>query len=344
MQAVIMAGGAGTRLRPLTDEYVKPMIPLVNKPVLAHLLNLLKRHHISDVVMTVQYLAEQIQFYFGNGSRLGMSIRYVVEDTPLGTAGGVKNVQSLLDDEPFLVISGDLITDINLSALVQFHRKKQALTTLALAHQADPLEYGVVLTDNTGRITEFVEKPDPEEVVSHIVNTGIYVLEPEALDYMQPQACDFSDDIFPKMLRKKAALLGYIAAGYWCDMGTIKDYRQATADILQGQVNHINLGHHLGGEAWAGGEVTIGAEVVLRGPIYLGPQVEIKPGVSIYGPTVVLDHTVIEKHAQIEQSIIGRDSFVGEMVKLQRCIVARSSHLTAGSVISDEILTSGEAA
>ena len=240
MKAVIMAGGLGARLQPLTLNCPKPMVSFINKPVLEHILCLLKRHHIFEVVITVRYMSNQIQNYLGDGRRLGMTIHYAIEENPLGTAGGVKNAQPFLDDKPFLVISGDAITDIDLSHLLQFHQKKQALATLAMKQVPNPQGYGVVVSDDKGRITQFVEKPR-HNPPSSLVNTGIYVLEPEVLTLMKPrQAYDFSLDIFPLLLEKKA-LFGCLTDGYWCDIGTIPSYLKATADALTGKVSHISL-------------------------------------------------------------------------------------------------------
>ncbi len=340
MKAVVMAGGFGTRLRPLTAEYPKPMIPVVNKPVLAHILNLLKHHHFSEVVITVQYLADQIQKYFGDGSHLGMAIRYVVEDQPLGTAGSVRNAQQYFTDEPFLVMSGDLITDLDLSSILRFHQERRALATLALTYEADPSEYGTVATDRQEWVREYVEKPDPEEAISQTVNTGIYVLEPEVLAGIAPNvAYDFSEDIFPQMLSQNTPPLAYTAGGYWCDMGTLEDYMQVTADVLAGKVRHIDLGRRLGREVWAGRNVEIASDAMLSGPIYLGHHVKINPGASIYGPTVIADQTVIGKEAHVEQSIIGRACFLGESVKVQKCIIADQYRLAPGVVALKQVMT-----
>lgn len=237
MKAIVMAGGFGTRLHPLTLYCPKPMLPLGNQPVLAYILDLLKRHDFCDVVITTNYLSNQIQDYFGDGSHRGMFLRYSVEETPLGTAGSVKYAQPYFKNEPCLVISGDIVTDIDLSQVVRFHQEKRALATLALTQVADPTAYGVVVTDPAGRIRQYREKPDRQSVVSHFVNTGIYVLEPELLNYMQPATvCDFSYDIFPQLLHDNAALFGCRTEGYWRDMGTMQSYQQSIADIRAGKV------------------------------------------------------------------------------------------------------------
>lgn len=243
MKAVVMAGGFGSRLYPLTADCPKAMISFINKPVLAHILDLLMRHHFSEVVITVQYLAHQIQEYFGDGRHLGMTIHYALEDAPLGTAGSVKNAQPYLADEPFLVISGDIVTDIDLSRLWQFHRRNDALATLALKQVADSREYGVVVTDSSGRIKQYLEKPGGEQMISNTVNIGVYILDPEVLGWMEPGlAYDFSYDIFPLMLAQNRSIFGYRVDDYWRDMGTPSSYMQATTDVLTGRVRHIDLG------------------------------------------------------------------------------------------------------
>ena len=242
MKAVVMAGGAGTRLRPLTINRPKPMVPMVNKPVIAHILELIKRHGITDVVITLQYMAESIQDYFGDGQSHGMNIQYSIEQTPLGTAGSVKQAQPLLDDT-FIVISGDAVTDIDLSAVIEYHRSRQALATLTLYRVSNPLEYGVVIIDENGRVQRFQEKPSWGEVISDTVNTGIYVLEPQVLDYFEPEiSYDFSKNLFPMMLEKGDPMFGYVADGYWCDVGNLAEYIRATGDILHGWVRVEPLG------------------------------------------------------------------------------------------------------
>jgi mannose-1-phosphate guanylyltransferase/phosphomannomutase len=333
MKAVVMAGGSGSRLRPLTVGRAKPMVPLINKPVLAHILDLLRLHNITDVIITVQYLADHIEDYFGDGSGLGLTIRYSVEETPLGTAGSVKNAQPYLDDT-FLVISGDAVTDIDLTAVLRFHEEKEALATLTLKSVADPLEYGIVVTNGESRITQFLEKPSWSQVVSDTVNTGIYVLEPDVLNPLEPDiAYDFSQDVFPTLLEKGAALFGYVADGYWCDIGNIQAYISATGDVLEGKVRHINLGQHIGGGVWTGQGVEIAPDAALYGPLYLGNEVKIKGGVVIHGPSVVRDYTIIDNRAQIERSIIWRNCYIGESAEVRGAVVSRQCNLKAKSVL-----------
>ncbi len=342
MKAVVMAGGSGSRLRPLTINRPKPMVPLVNKPVVVHILELLKRHGITDVVLTLQYMAEDIQDYLGDGSTLGMNVQYSVEELPLGTAGSVKQAQALLDDT-FIVVSGDAVTDIDLSKVIAFHKAKEAMATIALYRVANPLEYGVVITDDDGRVRQFQEKPSWGEVVSDTVNTGIYVLEPQVLDYFAPETnFDFSKDLFPMLLANDDPMYGYVAEGYWCDVGNIAEYMRASNDMLAGAVQMPALGRSLGaGICCEGEDVEIAPDAQLYGPIYLGQGVKIKGGVIIHGPTVIRDYTVVDAHAHIERSIVWRNCYIGEAAELRGTIVGRQCSLKSkvvafeGSVIGD---------
>ncbi len=341
MKAVLMAGGSGSRLRPLTIQRPKPMIPIVNKPVISHILNLLKRHGIIEVIITVQYLADLIQDFCGDGASRGMKIHYSVEETPLGTAGSVKNAQKFLDDT-FLVISGDALTNFDLTDFINYHKKAKTLATLAIYNIANPVEYGVITINNSGHITRFQEKPSRGSVMSDYVNTGIYVLEPEILEYFEPDiSFDFAHDLFPMLHKKGHTLYGYIAAGYWCDVGNIAEYMRATADALQGDIAGLDLGTHIGDSVWAGQDVKIDPTAQLIGPIYLGRSVQIKSGVVIHGPTVIRDYAVIDNEAQIDRSILWRNCYIGERVQISGAVVLRQCSLKAyatvfeGAVIGD---------
>jgi len=333
MKAVVMAGGAGSRLRPLTVNRPKPIVPIVNKPVIGHILDLLKRHGITDVVITLQYMAQTIQDYLGDGSSLGMNIQYTIEESPLGTAGSVKQAQEMLD-ETFIVISGDAITDFDLSAIINYHKSRKAMATLTLFRVPNPLEYGVVIIDEQGRIQQFQEKPSWGEVISDTVNTGIYVLEPEVLDYFEPaQKFDFSQDLFPILLENKDPLYGYVADGYWCDVGNLNEYMRASSDILEGRVQIGELGTHCGGGIWCDEDTEIAPDAQIYGPVYLGRGVKIKGGVIIHGPTVIRDYTIVDSNAHVDRSIIWRNCYVGEGVELRGAVIARQCSLKRKSVV-----------
>lgn len=339
MKAVVMAGGTGSRLRPLTIGRPKPMIPLVNHSVLTHILELLRANGIRDVVMTLQYMATMIQDYYGDGSSLGVRITYAIEDTPLGTAGSVRNASRYLD-EPFLVISGDALTDFDLRDLIAYHQEHQALATIALSRVPEPLDYGVIVTDTEGRIKRFQEKPSWGELASDTVNTGIYVLQPEVLDLIPvDQTFDWGTQVFPRLLADGAALFGCIPSGYWCDIGNFSEYRRATADLLHGRVRLASpFGQRIGDGIWVGKDVQIAPDAQLFGPIYLGNEVKIKSGVVIHGPAVVRDFTIVDDRAEIDRSIIWRNCYIGEGVELRGAIVGRQCSLKAKSIIYEDAI------
>jgi len=333
MKAVVMAGGEGSRLRPLTINRPKPMVPLVNKPVLFHILELLKRHGITQVVVTLQYMADMVQDYFGDGSAMGMEISYSIEEIPLGTAGSVKNAQKNLDDT-FIVISGDAVTDFDLTAIVQYHKAKGAIATLTLYRVPNPLEYGVVILNGEGRIQAFQEKPSWGQVISDTVNTGIYVLEPQALDLFEAgKPFDFSKDLFPMLLEKGEPLYGYVSGGYWCDIGNIQEYIRACSDVLEGRVHLEPIGREIGAGVWSGENVEIAPDAQLYGPIYLGDGVKIKGGVVIHGPSVIRNYSIIDNRAQVDRSIVWRNSYVGEGAELRGAIICRQCSIKSKAVI-----------
>lgn len=350
MKAVVMAGGEGSRLRPLTVGRPKPLVPIVNKPVMGHILDLLKRHGFTEVIVTVRYMATAIQDFFEDGRSLGMKLTYVVEEVPLGTAGGVKNAAPYLDDT-FLVISGDALTDFDLTSIMQAHRDSGAQATITLTRVPNPLDFGVILTDDAGHITQFQEKPSWGEVISDTVNTGIYVLEPEVLDFIPEHTnYDFAGELFPNMLAMGLPVIGHVAEGYWCDVGSIDEYRRANADLLYGKVKLPEpIGNDIGGGIWIGDDVEISASAQLFGPIYLGDGVKIKGNVTLYGPCVVRDYTIIDAYSRLERSILWRNNYVGENCELRGAIVTRQSSIKSkvvvfeGAVISDNCII-GESA
>ncbi len=342
MKAVVMAGGEGSRLRPLTVGRPKPMVPIVNRPVMEHILLLLKRHGITEVVVTVQYLARVIQDYFGDGEALGMRLHYSVEDTPLGTAGSVKQAEHLLDDT-FLVISGDALTDYDLSAIIDYHRAKGSVATLTLTRVPDPLEYGVVVTDGSGHIRQFLEKPSWSEVISDTINTGIYVLEPEVLRHCPPgQPFDFSHDLFPMLLADGDPLYGYVpTGGYWTDVGTIEEYMRASFDALERKVD-VEIGTPGATPGlWCGQAAAIAPDARITGPVYIGHDARIGPGVVIDGPAVIGDNTAVEARAHVARSIVQRNCYVGARAEVngaivgEGCVLKHGVMLFQGAVVGD---------
>ncbi len=333
MKAVLMAGGEGSRLRPLTLGRPKPMVPIATKPVMQHNLDLLKRHGITEVVVTVQYLASMIQDYFGDGSQLGMKIVYSVQESPLGTAGSVKLAQKQLTDT-FIVISADALTDFDLGQIVGFHKEKKALATLTLYRVPNPLEYGVIITREDGQIVQFLEKPSWGEVFSDTVNTGIYVLEPEILDYFEPnRVFDFSQQLFPMMLKKGDPLYGFIAPGYWCDVGNLQEYIRANADLLSGKVAIPLPGRHIGGGVWIDEGADVAPDAQLYGPLCVGREAKIKSGAVVHGPGVIGEYSVVDSRSHVVRSIIWNNSYLGERVELHGAIVGKQCHVESKAVI-----------
>ena len=333
MKAVVMAGGEGSRLRPLTVTRPKPMVPIVGRPVMEHILNLLKTHGITDVVVTVQYMASAIEDYFGDGTQFGMNIAYSREEVPLGTAGSVKNAEELLD-EPFLVISGDALTDFNLTEIINYHTQRKAMATITLAHVPNPLEFGVIITDDNGHIRQFLEKPSWGEVFSDTINTGIYVLDPKIFGYFErDKPFDFSQELFPMMLKKGDPIYGFTSEGYWCDVGNLAEYMRANADVLQGKVNVELPGTDLGGGVWAEDGVEIAPDAQLFGPIFLGHDCKVKNGVVIHGPSAVGHYTIVDDRAQVDRSVVWNNSYIGERTELRGALVGTSTSIKARAVM-----------
>ena len=336
-----MAGGEGSRLRPLTINRPKPMVAIVNKPCLGHIFDLVKRHGFTEAVVTLQYLANVIQDSFGNGTAIGLPISYSVEESPLGTGGSVRQVLERLDNT-FIVISGDALTDIDLSAVVRLHKAKGAIATLTLYRVPNPLEYGVVITESDGKIKQFLEKPSWGEVFSDTINTGIYVLEPEALRrFEKGQNFDFSKDLFPQLLSEGAPLYGYIAEGYWTDVGSIGEYMRANYDVLQGKVRTEPIGDEIRLGVFVDGDVEIDRSAVIEGPVYIGRGTKIGQNARIVGPTMIRSYGVVDAYASIDRSVVWRNSYIGDHSEVHGSIVGRQCSLKSrvileeGSVIGD---------
>ncbi len=319
-----MAGGEGTRLRPLTSNQPKPMLPMANVPMMEHVVNLLRQHGFEDIVVTVAFMANAIRTYFGDGSEFGVRMVYATEATPLGTAGSVRNAMDELD-ERFLVISGDVLTDIDLSEVVAFHEKRGALATLALKAVDNPLEFGIVITREDGTVERFLEKPTWGQVFSDTINTGIYVLEPEIFDYIPDgRPVDFSGESFPAVLDDGRPLFGYVADGYWEDVGTLEAYLKAHQDILDRRVNVDIAGFQL------------------RPGVWLGKGAQIDPSVDIVGPAVIGDNCVVGPGASLgEYCSLGRNVRIGDTAVLQRSVVHDNSYLGSGVRVDGSVLGRG---
>ena len=350
MRAVLMAGGSGTRLRPLTCDLPKPMVPILNRPIAEHIINLLKRHNITEVVATLHYLPDVMRDYFQDGSDFGVQMTYAVEeDQPLGTAGCVKNIAELLD-ETFLVISGDSITDFDLTAAIEFHKRNKSKATLILTRVPNPVEFGVVITDEQMRIRRFLEKPSASEIFSDTVNTGTYILEPSVLDYLPAnEECDFSKDLFPLLLEKDEPMYGYIADGYWCDVGHLDAYREAQYDGLQQKVLLDYAYEEKKPRLWVGQNTYIDPTAKIETPALIGSNCRIGARVNIEAGTVIGDNVTVGADADLKRPILWNGAIIGEEVHLRACVICRGTrvdrraHVLEGAVVGP-LCTVGEEA
>ncbi len=343
IKAVIMAGGEGTRLRPLTSNRPKPMIPILNKPVIEHAINLLKVHGITDIIISLFYLPENVQNYFGDGAEWDVNISYSVEESPLGTAGGVKKAIGNHDDT-FVVLSGDGVIDFNITSILEFHREKKSPFTIVLNRVSNPTDYGIVITKEDGKIEKFLEKPAWSEVFSDTVNTGMYVIEPHLVKDFIPHNVkfDFSFDLFPLLQKEDIPLYGYIAEGYWCDIGTLEAYREAHHDILDGMVRIQFPGKKIGEKIWAGNRVEIDPTAKIEGPVVIGNFVKIKAGAEVSEFSVIGDNSVIEENASLRRTVILHNTLVGPRSELRGALIGKRTVLEEGvsvyegAVISDD--------
>ncbi len=328
MRAVLMAGGSGTRLRPLTCDLPKPMVPVLNRPIAEHIINLLKRNNITEIIATLYYLPDVMRDYFQDGSDFGVQMTYAVEEEqPLGTAGCVKNIQQWLDDT-FITISGDAITDFDLQDAIAFHRAKKSKATLILTRVPNPVEFGVVITDRDGRINRFLEKPSLSEIFSDTVNTGTYILEPEVLEYLpENEESDFSKDLFPLLLAKGEPMYGYIAEGYWCDVGHLEAYREAQYDGLEKKVKlNFPYREHSPG-IWIGNNTYIDPSVSIETPALIGDNCRIGPRVRIEAGTVIGDNVTIGADADLKRPIIWNGATIGDEAHLRACTISRGTRM-----------------
>jgi mannose-1-phosphate guanylyltransferase / phosphomannomutase len=329
MRAVLMAGGSGTRLRPLTCDLPKPMVPILNRPIAEHIINLLKRHHIKEVIATLHYLPDVMRDYFQDGSDFDVEMTYAVEeDQPLGTAGCVKNIAELLDDT-FLVISGDSITDFDLEAAIEFHKQKQSKATLVLTRVPNPIEFGVVITDSDGRINRFLEKPSTSEIFSDTVNTGTYILEPEVLQYLpENEESDFSKDLFPLMLEKDEPMYGYIAEDcYWCDVGHLDAYREAQYDGLYKKVKLDFAYEEQSPGLWLGQNTYIDPTAQIETPALIGNNCRIGARAKIEAGTIIGDNVTIGSDADLKRPIVWNGATIGDEAHLRACAIARGTRV-----------------
>ena len=338
MKAVIMAGGFGTRLRPITCNIPKPMAPVANVPMMEHIVGLLKKYDMNRICSILYFQPEVITNYFGDGKKFGIDMEYQMAAADYGTAGSVKNTEEKLKGEPFIIISGDVLTDFDLAKAIEFHKKNKAMATLVLTKVDNPLEYGVVITAEDGKIVRFLEKPSWGEVFSDTINTGIYILEPEIFDLIPAKTeFDFSKNLFPLMLEKKLPLYGYIADGYWKDIGSLDEYINAHQDVLNGNVTVDLRGDRIGG---MGKDVIVGKNVKInksktkfKGGVVIGDNVVIEDGCSLEN-CVIGDNCVVGKGSTLKGSTVWADVKIGERTVIDKCVIGGRTVVEDGAKIA----------
>ncbi len=337
-----MAGGFGTRLRPLTNHLPKPMVPMANRPMMEHIIDLLKKNSITDLTALLYFQPELISDYLGDGGSLGVDLDYITLTVDLGTAGAVGSAMRRIGGEgATLIISGDVLTDIDLKKAVEFHKKSKAMATIVLTRVENPLAFGIVITDESGRIIRFLEKPGWGEVFSDTINTGIYILEQEVLDFIpQDKEFDFSKDLFPALLQNKKPIYGYIAEGYWKDVGSLEEYRQANMDILLGKVIVNTPGEEVGGKGVRVGKGSrIDFTSKLEGAIVIGENCRIGPDTRISN-SVIGSGTVVEEGAVILDSVLWENIRVASGAFLQENVVGNSTEILEGAHLAENVIVS----
>lgn len=340
MKGMIMAAGVGSRLEPLTCNIPKPMVPVANRPAMEHIIRLLAKHQVQQIAANLWYLPDKIEGYFGDGANYDVSLRYSREESLMGTAGGVKRLESFFD-ETFLVISGDALTDINLMDLLAYHREQKAIATIALKEVEDPRQFGVVITDENGRIKAFQEKPEPGEELSRLANTGIYVFEPEIFRYIPEQTVfDFGKQLFPNLVQSQLPFFGYATNDYWCDIGTLTQYRWANYDVLKGLVKIDIPGIWHPGAVYVGENTYIAPTAKIGSKVLIGKGCRIADGVEIVGETVIGDNCVIQENTTIFASVVWNNTRIDRGSRLVECVVGSECYLKEGSVIGAGVILS----
>lgn len=348
-KAMVLAAGLGTRLRPLTDSISKPMAPIVNKPVMEHIIELLKSHGFEDIVCNLHWYAETIKDHFGDGSKWGVNISYSYEEELLGTAGGVKKVEGFFEGGTFLIMSGDALTDIDLSKVLEYHKAKGGIGTLALTKVEDTSQFGVVILDDDQRITGFQEKPLTGEAKSKLANSGIYVFEPEVFDHMpEGKFYDFGKNLFPKLLNEDIPYFGFKHEQYWNDVGSLDEYQQGNFDALEGKVKVKIPGTQIKEGVWIGKDCRIQENVVIIPPVCIGNNCTIKQGAKLFGPIIIGDNTVVDERAVMYRGIkwgsgyVGKDaSLIGAIIGYDAKIKDKASVLEKAVIGSKSIIGDG---
>ncbi len=336
MKAVILAGGKATRLLPITDNLPKAMVPVLDTPLLEHLIQHLRRHQITEIILALGNLAGPITAYFSDGSRFGVKLNYAIENTPLGTAGGIKNAERFLN-ETFIALNGDVFTDLDITAMLAFHREKRATATIALTRVEDPTSFGVIETDIEGRVLSFREKPSRGEITGNMINAGTYILEPEVLTLI-PAGTQVSieREVFPSLLSHGTPVYAYPSSGYWLDIGTHEKYLQVHRDLLSGKCPQyaLDLGHGV----FIGAGCNLHPSAHITGPVVIGANCLIGREVKLIGPSVIGAGCNIMRNSIVDSSILWPNTHVGPRAIVKHSILADHCHLNADSIVEESVL------
>jgi NDP-sugar pyrophosphorylase family protein len=338
MKAILLAGGKGTRLRPLTLHTPKPIVPIFNRPFLHYQLDLLKRlPEIDEVVLSLNYQPRRIEEMFGDGRGTGLSIRYVVEPVPLGTAGAVRYAGESVH-ESLVVVNGDVLTEVDLAAVIALHRERKAKATIVLTPVESPAAYGLVETDEQGNVCRFLEKPRAEEIHCNTINAGIYVLEPDTFDRI-PRGTSWSIErsFFPSFIERGETFVAYLYRGYWIDIGTPEKYLQVHRDIMDGRYRAAPFPAD-STSTWSAPDVRVEEGAVIAGPCFLDEGVVVKAGARIGPYSVIGRQCHIEEHASIDQAIVWANSRISQEAVVRRSIIGRHCHIGRSAVVDHDVV------
>ncbi|MHB9036097.1 MAG: sugar phosphate nucleotidyltransferase [Armatimonadota bacterium] len=339
MKAMILAAGVGSRLDPLTRNVPKPMVPIVNKPVMEHIVELLARNGCKEIMINLHYLGDQIKDYFGNGKNWGVKIHYSPEDQLWGDAGSVKRCESFFDEETFVVVGGDDLADIDIGRLIRFHEEKKALATIALSLVDDPSEYGIALLNDRGRITRFLEKPKGEVIFSNSANTGVYIFDKHVLELI-PKGTHygFGNNLFPVLLQQKTRFFGYLTRSYWKDVGSLRQYQEAHRDALSGRVDMKLPYSEVKKYVWMGENVEIDPSAEIGYPVVIGNNCRIEKGAKLLEYSILGDDCVLEEGATVKQSVLWHGATVMRKTMLERCVVSENCSVKSSAAVFDGVI------